>query len=183
MSQPIYHYFRSLYTTADQVRLWLASKDLDNAALWVRERDLLGSYDTPFVHEREEVAHVRFLLATFEPAVALQRLEPVLGRAATGQRWRHVFEIYLLQALAHQMCGEEEQALSALSEAVRLAEPEGYIRSFVDEGPSMAALLSQLREQQQKSGATPYLDTILAAFPPQGKARKCQRKQDKVAMH
>jgi LuxR family maltose regulon positive regulatory protein len=183
MSQPIYHYFRSLYTTDDQVRLWLASKDLDRAALWVRERDLLGSHDTPFVHEREEVVRVRFLLATFEPAVALQRLEPVLERATTGRRWKHVFEVHLLQALAHQMCGQEEQALSALSEAVRLAEPEVYIRSFVNEGPPMAALLSQLREQQQKRGPTPYLDTVLAAFPPQGKTRKRQRKQDKVAMH
>ena len=183
MSQPIYQYFRSLYTTADQVRFWLDSKDLDRAALWVQERDLLGLHSTPFVHEREEVARARFLLATSEPTVALQRLEPVLERATTGQRWKHVFEVHLLQALAHQMCGQEEQALSALSEAVRLAEPEVYIRSFVDEGPPMAALLSQLREQQQKHGPTPYLDTVLAAFPPQDKARKRKRKQDKVAMH
>jgi LuxR family maltose regulon positive regulatory protein len=183
MSQPIYHYFQSPYTIIDQVRLWVASKDLDRATRWVRERDLLGSHGTPFVHEREEVARVRFLLATSQPAAALQRLEPVLERATTGQQWKHVFGIHLLQALAYQMYGQEEQALSVLSEAIRLAEPEGYIRSFVDEGPPMAALLSQLREQQQKNGPTPYLDTVLTAFPPQSKARKRQRKQEKVAIH
>ena len=46
----------------------------------------------------------------------------------------------ILQALAYQMCQEATQALDALSEAVRLAKPEGYIRSFVDEGASMDML-------------------------------------------
>src|SRR5262249_27402993 len=123
MSQPIYLYFHSLYTTVDQVRLWLACGEVDRAAQWVRELDLLGQGGTPFAHEREEVARARFLLATAQPAAALQRLGPVLERATMGQRWGHVIEIRLLQALAHQMRGQEEQRLSALSEAVRLAEP------------------------------------------------------------
>ncbi|HEX3643463.1 MAG TPA: LuxR C-terminal-related transcriptional regulator, partial [Ktedonobacteraceae bacterium] len=79
-------------------------------------------------------------------------------------------------ALAHQMCQEEAQALDVLSEALRLAEPEGYIRSFVDEGLPMKALLSRLREQQRKAGPTPYLDTLLAAFPQQSKAQERQPK-------
>src|SRR5206468_9068672 len=101
------------------------------------------------------------------PSLALQRLEPGLQRATTAQRWGHVIEIRLLQALAYQMCHQETQALSALSEAVRLSEPEGYIRSFVDEGAPMAALLSRLQEQRREAGPTPYLDTLLAAFPQQ----------------
>ncbi len=101
---------------------------------------------------------------------ALQRLEPVLKRATAGQRWGHVIEIRLLQALAHQKLHEEPQALAALSEAVRLGEPEGYIRSFMDEGLPIADLLSRLREQQCQTGPTSYLDTLLAAF-----ARKSKR--------
>jgi len=75
------------------------------------------------------------------------------------------------------MCQEEMQALSALSEAVRLAEPEGYIRSFVDEGAPIGTLLSRLREEQRKAGLTLYLDTLLAAFPQQSKAQKRQPKR------
>ena len=56
-------------------------------------------------------------------------------------------------------------ALDVLSKAVHRAEPEGFIRSFVDEGAPMEALLSKLRELQRKDGPTLYLDTVLEAFP------------------
>ena len=94
----------------------------------------------------------------------------------TGKRWGHVIEIRLLQALAYQMRQEETQALNALSEAVRLAEPEGYIRSFVDEGTPMEALLYQLRKRQRKHGPTPYLDTLLAAFQQESRAKASSRR-------
>jgi LuxR family maltose regulon positive regulatory protein len=77
-----------------------------------------------------------------------------------------VIEARLLQALAYRANQQEHEALSALAEAVRLAEPEGYLRSFLDEGAPMQTLLSLLRTQQQKQGPTPYLDTLLASFPP-----------------
>jgi len=82
-----------------------------------------------------------------------------------------VIEIRLLQALAHQMHQQERQALEALSEAVRLAEPEGYVRSFVDEGPLMETLLSRLCKRDREQGPTPYLDTLLAAFQQESMAR------------
>ena len=47
----------------------------------------------------------------------------------------------MLQALAHQARGDIAAALASLERALTLAEPEGYVRIFVDEGPPMAALL------------------------------------------
>jgi LuxR family maltose regulon positive regulatory protein len=164
INQPLYLSIRSYFITVDQVRLWLACGELDQATRWAEELDILEQHITPFAREREEVACVRVLLAKDQPALALERLESVLQRATIGQRWGHVIEIRLLQALAHQICHEETQALDTLSEAVHLAEPEGYIRSFVDEGASMEALLYQLRKQERKHGPTPYLDTVIAAF-------------------
>jgi LuxR family maltose regulon positive regulatory protein len=168
-NQPWYIYLHSLFTMVDQVRFWLACGELEQATCWAEELDLAERQGSPFVREREEVACVRVLLAMTHPTAALERLEPVLQRATAGQRWGHVIEIRQLQALAHLMCHEETQALDVLCEAVRLAEPEGYIRCFVDEGASMAALLSRLREKQRPSGKTPYLDTVLAAFSQQNK--------------
>src|SRR5260370_14168159 len=71
----------------------------------------------------------------------------------------------VLQALAHAMVDEEQEALAVLARAVQLAEPEGYIRIFVDEGAPMASLLSRLREQERKQVPSAYLDTVLAVFP------------------
>jgi len=179
MNQPLSLHYRSLFTTVDQVRLWLACGELDRATRWAEELDLGARYGTPVAHEREEVACARILLATAQPTMALRRLEPVLVRAVEGGRWGHVIEIRLLQALAYQMQHYEEQAISALSVAVRLAEPEGYIRHFTDEGPSMAILLSRLQKQQREQGLTPYLDTLLAAFPSQSKRHKRQSKRSR----
>lgn len=158
---------RSLFTTVDQVRLWLACGELDCALRWLKRLELEERHNTPFAREQEEVACARILLAAAQPTLALERLEPVLVRATTARRWRHVIEIRLLQALAYQMHQQEALALSALFEAVRLAEPEDYIRIFVDEGAPMAALLSQLRQEQRKAGPTAYLDMLLTAFPRQ----------------
>jgi LuxR family maltose regulon positive regulatory protein len=78
----------------------------------------------------------------------------------------------ILQARAYQMRHDVTKSLVTVSEAVHLAEPEGYIRRFVDEGQQMAALLSSLREQQRKRGSTPYLDMLLAAFTQDGTKRE-----------
>jgi len=164
MNGPSYVHARSYHVVIDQVRLWLASGEIDCATRWAKELEIGQRQGTLFAHEREEVACARVLLAKQQPDLALERLEPVLQRATTGQRWGHVIEIRLLQALAHQMLQEEGQALQALSEAVRLAEPEGYIRSFVEEGAPMESLLYRLRRRNRKHGPTPYLDTLLAAF-------------------
>ena len=83
-----------------------------------------------------------------------------------------MIEIRLLQALAYQKLNEEPQALSALAEAVRLGEPERYIRSFVEEGEAMADLLRRLRQEQRHLGLTAYLDTLLAAFAKEDKRPK-----------
>jgi LuxR family maltose regulon positive regulatory protein len=164
MNQHLYLHVRSIFTTVDQVRLWLACGELDRAMSWVKELDRGEKLGTPFEHERQEVARSRIFLAQEQPIQALEQLNSTLQRATAGKRKGHIIEMRLLQALAHQMRQEKTQALSTLSEAVRLAEPEGYIRSFVDEGTPMAILLFTLRQEQGKQGSTPYLDTLLAAF-------------------
>jgi LuxR family maltose regulon positive regulatory protein len=73
-----------------------------------------------------------------------------------------VVEILMLKALALQAGGDTEQALTALERALSLAEPEGFIRAFCDEGPPMARLLYQAAAR----GIAPeYTRRLLAAFP------------------
>ena len=111
MNQPVYVFCSSHTFMIDQVKLWLACGELDRAIHWARELDIAGRSGIPLSHEREEVAYACILLAKKQPTLPLERLEPVLQRAAEGQRWSHVIEIRLLQALAYQMSQEETKAL------------------------------------------------------------------------
>jgi LuxR family maltose regulon positive regulatory protein len=70
-----------------------------------------------------------------------------------------VIEILILQALAHHAHGSDGAAHAALARALALAEPEGYARTFLDEGPPLAALLRNLTPP-----ASAYARELLAAF-------------------
>jgi LuxR family maltose regulon positive regulatory protein len=70
-------------------------------------------------------------------------------------------EILILQALAHQMHGEMPTALAPLERALTLAEPEGYIRMFLDEGADMEQLL---REAAARQILPDYTGKLLGAF-------------------
>jgi LuxR family maltose regulon positive regulatory protein len=159
-------YQQAVLTSVEQVRLWFAGGQGEQAVYWAMGLAHQERPHAPLASEREEVALVRVCLLQQRPREALTRLERVLEQATAQQRWNQVIEARLLQALAYQVNQQEHEALVALAEAVRLAEPGGYLRSFLDEGAPMQTLLSLLRTQQQKQGPTPYLDTLLAAFPP-----------------
>jgi LuxR family maltose regulon positive regulatory protein len=164
-------YRRDAYLIVHWMQFWLAHGEQERARNWLREIAQHSSVDTaghaPLAREREEVARVRLLLAQQMAIEALALLELLLERAEQQERWSHVIEMKVLQALAHGQSNKDQEALTILAEALHLAEPEGYIRIFVDEGAAMATMLSRLRDQEEKQGPTPYLDTLLAAFSPE----------------
>ena len=93
-----------------------------------------------------------------QAAGLLSRLEAFF---ASTHNHRFLIETLALQALLRAAEGDEPAALTALQQAITLAEPAEFIRLFVDLGPSMARLLDQLRHQ----GVAPaYIARILAAF-------------------
>ena len=89
------------------------------------------------------------LLAENRPADALQLLEPLLAAASQAGLLYVVVEIRLLQALAAPV---QKDALGYLKEALALAEPEEYIRTFVNKGEPMAALLRARPIARDRSG-------------------------------
>jgi LuxR family maltose regulon positive regulatory protein len=72
-----------------------------------------------------------------------------------------VVEIQVLQALAFEAQGDTPRALTSLERALALAEPEGYVRVFLVEGPPMAALLRQAAE---RGPAPEYVRHLRAAL-------------------
>jgi LuxR family maltose regulon positive regulatory protein len=77
-----------------------------------------------------------------------------------------VLEILLTEALAHQAQGHAPQAFATLERALTLAKPEGYLRSFVDEGEAMRLLVSDFRSTiaNRAHPLSGYVDKLLAAF-------------------
>jgi LuxR family maltose regulon positive regulatory protein len=141
---------------ACRVALALAQNDLSAARHWAER--VAQNTATSLDHPRIGLAEVYLLLAENRHTVARQILERRLEAANTAGLWYVVIEIRVLLALAAPSLSE---ALSYLEEALKLAEPEGYIRTFVDKGDPMAALLLAVRLQRV---APRYLAELLAAF-------------------
>ena len=135
-------------------RVRVAQGELGEALGWARERGLSVDDDLSYLREFEHITLARVLLARHaaeraERPVhdATRLLERLLRAAEEGQRTGSVIEILVQQALARQARGDVPAALASLQRALTLAEPEGYVRIFVDEGPPMASLLSSFLKQ------------------------------------
>ncbi len=140
-----------------KTRVWVAQGKVGEALDWAREQGLSVSDDLSYLREFEHITLARVLLARSKSDrtdhsihEAMGLLERLLQAAEEGERTGSIIEILLLQALAHQMQGDISAALVPLERALTLAEPEGYVRIFMDEGPPMAVLLAKLHEHARK---------------------------------
>ena len=179
---------------AHQARLWIADRPpadrqavdgrtvgLELAARWAQalqqDRTLEKEEDgrvVLFVQGLEERTLAQFYIARgqYERALAL-----VASHQETLERvgWTGVvLETLVLQALALAGGGRRDEALDVLVRALFLAQPAGYVRVFVDQGPPMAKLLNQIgaspavNEQPPASGALrTYVAGLLKAFAQQ----------------
>ena len=151
-----------------KTRLWVAQGRLGEALGWVHEQGLSAHDDLSYLREFEHITLARVLLAQYQHnhvtsslLAAMGLLERLLQAADAGGRTGSVIEILVLQALVHQMQGDIPAALVPLERALTLAEPAGYVRLFLDEGPPMAQLLGEVAARQIMPN---YTDKLLAAF-------------------
>jgi LuxR family maltose regulon positive regulatory protein len=174
-----------LPVAVQQARLWLAHGEVARAASWARECGVSADDEPTYAREREYLVLVRVLLAERVPDRALGLLGRLHELAREQGRLGSVIEVRALHALALHAAGDGQGALHALTEALVLAAPEGWLRVFVDEGPPMAALLGRLVAAKYPAflaphgGVSPeYLRRLQAAFgqagtprtPPPGRA-------------
>ena len=160
-----------------KTRVWLKQGRLAEAQGWVRDKGLAVDDDMRFMHEFEHITLARVFIATGKSAKgtgALVDASLLLGNllqaAETGSRVGSMIQILLLQALVLQAQNKLPQAFASLERALALAEPEGYVRIFVDEGEAMRSLFVDFRSwigKQSGDRTHPlraYVNKILAAF-------------------
>ena len=162
---------------AAKARSALAQGNLPGAIAWVDANGL--NIDEPrYPRELEYLTLARVLIARgrgdpegpyFDDALRL--IDLLLEAAESGARMGSAIEIFILRALALQARRETGGAFVALERAISLAEPEGYIRVFVDEGAPMAAVLSEFLKARHIGGrgakqlaSFGYVRRLLAVF-------------------
>ncbi|HEY0510735.1 MAG TPA: LuxR C-terminal-related transcriptional regulator [Thermoanaerobaculia bacterium] len=142
---------------------------LEAAARWTRDSGLLDDWQAtlgekfPGIHRRElpYLVAARVLLAQGETGDVLELLASLLAMAARSGRNRSVIEILVLEARVREARGERGGALAAVRRALALAEPEGFVRIFVDEGPEIAGLI---RQAAPDAISPDYARELAAAF-------------------
>ena len=154
--------------SAVRARVWLAQGRFADALSWARDRELSAEDGLSYLREFEHIILARALLAQHvasgDPTSVDQMtglVERLLQAAEEGGRTGSVIELLVLRALAQQTAGDLTGALGSTQRALTLAQPEGYVRIFTDEGPAMASLLQALGEQ----GVAPaYIRRLLAVL-------------------
>jgi LuxR family maltose regulon positive regulatory protein len=159
-----------------RARLLLADGEVDQAARWLATRGLDADNEPSHARERELLVLARVLLAQQRPEQARRLLARMGGAAQAQGRTGSLIEVRALEALALDAAGEQARALAALTQTLSLACPEGYVRVFADEGPTMAALTRRLVAAGRQgapaaAGQVPldYLGRLLRAVEQQHK--------------
>jgi LuxR family maltose regulon positive regulatory protein len=142
---------------AMKTRVWIAQGRLGDALDWAHAQGLSTGDDLSYLREYEHVTLARMLLAQDRADQATEFLDRLLTAADAGGRMRSAIEILVLQSLAHQQRADLPSAHASLERALALAEPEGYVRIFVDEGEPMRQLL-------RETGKSAYARRLLDAF-------------------
>ena len=158
------HLLESIAT--HRVQVWLAQGNVQSAALWAQERGLDGGVGA--IDEQQELLLARLLLAQYRGDEAAERLGALIKRMEGGSCNDMLIGALVLQALAYDQQGDADGAAAALTRALGLAAPEGYIRVFVQEGGPMGRLLRSIRDDDDDTTepgvAVEYLETLLAAL-------------------
>jgi len=152
-----------------RVGFWLAIGQLSRASQWAQEwqENAQPEDDFSIPQEQNEITLTRVLIAERSFEAALQILERLASATNSAGRIGHLIQIRNLQALAFHDKGNQAQALEMLDASLALAKPEGYIRTYVDEGERMLEmLLAYTRAVSSENNL--YAQKILEAFAAHG---------------
>jgi LuxR family maltose regulon positive regulatory protein len=157
---------------AVRARMELAQGHLAQASRWSEEAGVEVGDEAVYERETDYLMLARLRLAQHRAEEAVGLLERLLASDEAAGRTGNAIAVLALQALANVQRGNADQAMRILSRVLAMAEPEGYVRVFVDEGPAMQALLtgwivSTAREHDVKGmkASAGYVEMLLATFP------------------
>jgi LuxR family transcriptional regulator, maltose regulon positive regulatory protein len=164
------------WLAAQQARLQVWQGNLAAALQWEQETHPVGTTMLAYLQQLTRV-RLRLAQAARNPQgrflqEATHILTPLLSTAETSGWDSHVIEILLLQALLEQAQGKRVAAQTTLMRTLSLAEPEGYLRIFVDEGELLRLMIldfgfwiAKQVHLENRASLSAYANKLLALFP------------------
>jgi LuxR family maltose regulon positive regulatory protein len=155
-----------------RARVLVAHGRLAEPRAWARRLGLSVTDDVSYLHESTLTTFARLLVAEASEAdgvpiaPALELLDRLRTAAEEGRRDGSLLEILIVRALARQAAGDPAGALADLDAAIDLAAPDGYVRIFLDEGPSMVRLLKVAARRPNAAGHIHELLRVASALEP-----------------
>ena len=160
-----------------RARLRLAEGDHVAVQAWLEQEEARPG--DPYRPAQLPIAltRARALIALGRSAEAVALLEPLLAEAEAAGRVGHQISIQIVCALALQSAGDQDHANAAFAHALEQGAARGYVRSFLDEGPGVAALLERMKDEgggmkpyirrmkDEGGRMKPYIARLLSAFP------------------
>lgn len=146
---------------ARQVQFLLASDNLSEADMVLAQSGIAAGVQVEHATDEIQLAYVRTMLRRGNKAdlkEAINLASRILSLAESGQRNNTAIQALVLGSRIYEELAEPKLASAWMEHALTLAEPERYIRIFVDEGAAVASILRRLPK-------TTYVQTLLAAFP------------------
>jgi LuxR family maltose regulon positive regulatory protein len=129
--------------------------------MWAETSGLQDDGKLSYRREEVNIVLARVLMAQQKWNEADRLIERLLEATENGERWSRLIELLILRALLADAQDKPNEAVEHISRALTLAEPQGYVRIFVDEGEPMAQLLYRAIAH----GITPgYTGKLLASF-------------------
>ena len=150
--------------------VWIAQERFAEANDWARNQGLSLDDDPIYTREFEHITLAKVVIAQHRNAPTEHSIQGVpellqrlLDSAESPERVGSIIEILVTRSLAYEAVGDISTGVESLARALELAEPEGYLRVFVDEGPPMQNLLRHAAGEGIGGG---YTQRLLAAFDP-----------------
>lgn len=142
----------SIQVRSELARVWLVQGNFEKLSQRIQKRGLTVNDEIPYQRESEYILLLRFLLAQGDHEAAILLSNRLLQQAETTGQMGLVIGVLIVRALALQGKKATEKALAALEKALALAQPEGYVRVFLDEGEAMTRLLCKIQSRQPGNG-------------------------------
>ena len=147
-----------VWISALRAQVWLACGETEAASNWAGH---FAGQVPEAVFPSVQIALAKVWLSQGESEKALPLLDHALQSTQAVGRVGNAIHILVVQAIAYHAQGKSEQVFAKLEQALELAEPEDYIRVFVDEGVPMARLL---RRMLTRSPTSQYIRRLLDAL-------------------